>query len=264
MDEIKVTEFHSIESIESEKASYDIQIATAKKYPRDVKRSKNNALMMAVIDKDTAQSCGYALPRGGKTIQGASVHLARIIAQSWGNLRVESRIIEITDKQIVSQGMCFDLESNYAVKVEVRKSITDKYGKRFKDDMITVTGNAANAISYRNAVFSVIPKAITESIYKETKNVITGDLSNETRLIQRRDSALALFKDEYGATELQVLELLGIGSINAIKQDQIITLLGVVQSIKDGDTTAKELFKKTPDQKKEEMKKNNNLKTDMP
>lgn len=31
--------------------------------------------------------------------------------------------------------------------------------------MITVTGNAANSIAYRNAVFAVIPKAITDRIY---------------------------------------------------------------------------------------------------
>ena len=62
-----------------ERASVDSQVATAKQYPRNITRSINNSIAMATMDNDTAQSCGYALPRGGKPITGPSVHLAKII-----------------------------------------------------------------------------------------------------------------------------------------------------------------------------------------
>ena len=149
-----------------ERANVDSQVATAKQYPRDLARSVNNSIAMATMDAATAQSCGYALPRGGKPITGPSVHLAKLIVSNWGNMRAEAKVVQITDKQVISRGTCWDLENNVATAFEVRRSIIGKGGKRFSDDMITVTGNAANSIAYRNAVFSVIPKAIIDKVYQ--------------------------------------------------------------------------------------------------
>jgi len=270
-EEIKILEATSIELMQSQdKALLDTQIVTAKQYPRDVVRARDNSIAIATMDKASAEACGYALPRGGKTIQGPSVHLAKIIAQNWGNIRVEAKVVDITSTQIVSQAVCFDLETNYAVKIEVRRSIVDKYGKRFKDDMITVTGNAANAISYRNAVFAVVPKQIVDPVYQETKNILTGDLSDEEKLIKKRGDMFKFFKDSYGVKKEEIVKILGVGSENGIKQDQIVTLLGLVQSIKDGDTTINEAFgreskpKKSPEQKKKELKNKQASKPEMP
>lgn len=266
-DQIQIT---SVEVVEAQdRASIDAQVATAKQYPRDIVRARDNSIVIATMDKDTAKSCGYALPRGGKSISGPSVHLAKIVAQNWGNIRIESKVVEITRNQIVSQAVCFDLENNVAVKVEVRRKITDKHGKRFNDDMITVTGNAANSIALRNAVFAVIPKSVIDSVYNATRNMLTGDLSTEEQLIKRRTDAIKHFKDQYGATEEEVLFMLGVGSINAIKQDQIIMMLDTAQAIKDGDTTSDEVLgrleKKSPLKKKEDLKnKGNNTKHQMP
>lgn len=242
-EEVKIIETDSIDIYQSEeKAAIDIQIATAKQYPRDIRRAKDNSIAIATMDKLTAESCNYSLPRAGKKISGPSVHLARIIAQEWGNLRVESKVVNITSNQIVSQAVCFDLEKNYAVKVEVRKKITGRDGNRYNEDMIVTTGNAASAIAYRNAVFSVIPKAVTENVYIAAKNMITGDLSSEQALIKKRKGMIDGFKENYDVDESQILEVLGLNSINQIKQPEIVTLIGIVQAIKDGDTSIHDTF----------------------
>lgn len=204
------------------------------------------------MDYATAQSCGYALPRGGKPITGPSVHLAKLIVSNWGNMRAEAKVVQITDKQVISRGTCWDLENNVATAFEVRRSIVGKGGKRFTDDMITVTGNAANSIAYRNAVFSVIPKAITDKVYQAAQHFITGDLSDEEKLVARRKKCIDFFKDEYGITEQEVVMLCGKQTVNQIKADQIALLLGITQSLKDGDTTVEELMKPY---RKEENKK---------
>lgn len=226
-----------------ERANVDSQVSTAKQYPRSIKRSIDNSIVMATMDTETAQSCGYALPRGGKPITGPSVHLAKIIASNWGNTRTEAKVVQITDKQIISRGTCWDLETNVASAFEVRRSIVDRYGKRFSDDMITVTGNAANSIAYRNAVFSVVPKAIVEKVYKAAQKFITGDLSDEEKLIRRRTDAINYFNDEWGITEEEVIKLCGKQTVNQIKADEIALMLGMVQSLKDGDTTVEDLMK---------------------
>lgn len=226
-----------------EKANVDVQVATAKTFPRIISRIMNNSIALVTMNKETAQSCSYALPRGGKPITGPSVHLARILAQQYGNMRAEAKVVEITDKQIISRAMAWDLESNYAVAFEVRRSIVDKYGRRYNDDMITVTGNAANAIAYRNAVLAIIPKGIMEAAYKAAQDLITGDLSDEAKLVVRRKKALDFFNDEYGISESEVLKMLGKQTIQQIKAEQIALMLSTQQALKDGDTTVDELMK---------------------
>ena len=250
---MQVSQDQSIIQVDAvERANVDSQVATAKQYPRDISRSVNNSIAMATMDYATAQSCGYALPRGGKPITGPSVHLAKLIVSNWGNMRAEAKVVQITDKQVISRGTCWDLENNVATAFEVRRSIVGKNGKRFSDDMITVTGNAANSIAYRNAVFSVIPKAITDKVYQAAQHFITGDLSDEEKLVARRKKCIDFFKDEYGITENEVVMLCGKQTVNQIKADQIALLLGITQSLTDGDTTVDELMKPY---RKEENKK---------
>lgn len=237
-----------------ERANVDSQVATAKQYPRSIKRCIDNSIVMATMDAETAQSCGYALPRGGKPITGPSVHLAKIIVSNWGNMRTEAKVTQITDKQIISRGTAWDLETNVASAFEVRRSIVDKNGKRYSDDMITVTGNAANSIAYRNAVFSVVPKAVVDKVYKSAQKFITGDLSDEDKLIKRRNEAVKYFNDELGITEYEVVKLCGKQTINQIKADEIALLLGMAQSLKDGDTTIDELMR--PIRESKEIKHN--------
>lgn len=226
-----------------EKANVDTQVSTAKQYPRDITRALNNSIVMATIDQQTAQTMGYALPRGGKPITGPSVHLAKLIVSNWGNIRAEAKVVQITDSQVVSRGTCWDLENNVATAFEVRRSIKGKNGQRFTDDMITVVGNAANAIAYRNAVFSVIPKAITDKVYQAAQHCITGDLSDDAKLLQRRTQCLKFFNDEYGITEAEVVKLCGKQTVNQIRGEEIALLIGIYQSLKDGDTTVDEIMK---------------------
>lgn len=226
-----------------ERANVDSQIATAKQYPRDLRRAINNSVAMATMDIPTAQSCGYALPRGGKPITGPSVHLAKLIVSNYGNIRAEAKVVQITDKQVISRGTCWDLENNVATAFEVRRSIVGRTGQRFSDDMITVTGNAANSIAYRNAVFSVIPRAITDKVYQAAQHCITGDLSDEDKIIARRKKCIDYFKDEFGITEQEVVMLCGKKTANQIKANEIALLLGITQSLTDGDTTVDELMK---------------------
>ena len=226
-----------------ERANVDSQVATAKRYPRDIRRSIDNSVVMATMNQETAQSCSYALPRGGRPITGPSVHLAKIIVSNWGNMRTEAKVVQITDKQVISRGTCWDLETNVASAFEVRRSIIGKNGQRFSDDMITVTGNAANSIAYRNAVFAVIPKAITDRIYYAAQKFITGDLSDSDKLLKVRTGILNNFKNNYGITEEEVVKMCGKQTVNQIGADEISMLMGTIQALKDGDTTIDELMK---------------------
>ena len=138
----------------------DQQIKTAKTYPRVLSQVLSNIDTMATYDKEVAESCFYALPRGGKTITGLSVRFAEIVASCWGNLRAGARIISNDGKLITAQGLIHDLETNVAITVEVSRKITDKYGKTFSQDMQIVTANACCSIAFRNAIYKAVPSSL--------------------------------------------------------------------------------------------------------
>jgi hypothetical protein len=240
---VVIQEMHGTDVVyQQDKATIDMQITTAKAYPRNIKRATENSITVVTMDTETASTCTYAVPRSGKQITGPSIHLAKILAQFWGNLRIEAKVINIDAKHITSQAVAYDLENNLAIKVEVKRSIFGKYG-RFNDDMITVTGNAGNSIAMRNAILSVIPRAVVDKVYNEAKKTITGDISDATKLMAKRKKVLDAFKDSYNVSEAEVLKVIGKASIDHIDADNLVTLIGIGQAIKDGDTTIEEAFK---------------------
>lgn len=171
----------------SDGAGFDVQIATAKRWPRSIDRSLKQALTLATLDEQSAQSCFYALPRAGKTIEGPSTRLAEIMASSWGNLRVDADIVDEDDTHVTAAAACFDLENNVAIRVRVKRRITDKHGKRFNDDMIGVTANAAVSVAFRNSVFRVVPMAFTRQVYQAARRAAVGKGGT---LTQKRQAAL--------------------------------------------------------------------------
>jgi hypothetical protein len=220
------------------RAEIDIQITTARAYPRSINRFKQTAQTMATLDEETAASCFYVLPRGGKSIEGPSARLAEIVAAAWGNLRFGGRVVDVDDRFVTAQGVCHDLERNIAVTIEVRRRITDKNGNRFNDDMIGVTSNAAISIALRNAVFKIVPKAYWNPVWKAAMKVAAGDIKT---LVQRRTEWFRYFT-KYGVTDARILAALGKPSIEDVDQEDMIRLSGLCNAIKDGDTTVEQAF----------------------
>ena len=220
------------------RAEIDRQIATAKAYPRSLKKFMQRAKDMVLNDVQTAEESIYMLERSGKCIEGPSVRLAEIILHAWGNVRCEARIIADDGKYLVAQGVAIDLENNVAVSVEVRRRITDRRGNRYSDDMIGVTANAACAIAYRNAGLKLVPRVYTNQIYQAAKELITG---GSEPLDVRREKMLKHFQ-RFGINQDQILAKLNVESVDQIGMDEIVKLLGISNAIRDGDSSIDEEF----------------------
>jgi hypothetical protein len=216
----------------------DIQVSTAKKYPRSLTRFLHEAETLACVDEETAASCFYVLKRSGKTIEGPSVRLAEIVAYAWGNLRTGARPIADDGKMLTAQGYAHDLERNVARVAEVKRRVTDRDGRRYSEDMVAVTSNAACSIAGRNAIFQTIPRAYVDRILKRAKRVAVGDASS---LAQRRDSALDYFA-KMGVERERVLAVLERASVEEVTLEDLETLTGLKTAIKDGMTTVDEAF----------------------
>lgn len=228
---------------ELNRSEIDIQIATAKQYPRDLKKVLGNIRALATMDEETAEDCFYALKRGygndASLIEGLSVRLAEIFASSWGNLRVQTRIIGNDGKTITAQGVCHDLETNVAVCTEVKRRITNKQGQTFSEDMQVVTGNAASAIAFRNAIFKVIPKAYTKKVIEEIKQVALGEANNHE---MKRQSTIKWFEAR-GVSLDEILQYIEADCVESIDAEKLFTLRATCTAIKEGTTTIQETFK---------------------
>jgi hypothetical protein len=202
------------------------QVATAHKYPRSISRFRAELVAMATIDQATADSCIYALPRAGRTIEGPSVRFAEMVASAWGNLRWGAGVIEANDRYVVARGFCHDLQTNSAIAIEVRRRVV---GSR-NDDMVQLACAAATSIARRNALFATVPRALTQEAYDAADHcATTGKGSFE----EHRERTLAAFIEK-GAKREQVYAAIGVTGIDDITGQHIRHLRRLFAALKDG------------------------------
>jgi hypothetical protein len=232
-----------------ERAEIDMQIATAKRYPRSVAAFVKSARTLACASPQIAAQCSYAVPRKDKngkpiTIIGPSIRLAEIVAPSWKNCRYGGRVVDIGDRFVSVQGFFFDLENNVAVTVDVRRRITNRDGVRYSDDMIQQTCQAAVSIAVRNAIFRGIPGGYVEAIRVEAQDVALG---KKEGLETQRTKALKFFTDTYQIKKGVILNTLGVEDEKDITWGHMSRLMGFRTAIDTGESTAEQIFSESPE-----------------
>jgi hypothetical protein len=220
------------------RSEVEAQLDAAHKYRRSIGAFLREAQTLATLTRPVAESCIYSVPRDGKVIAGPSVRLAEICASAYGNLHLGARIIDVEDKEVVAQGVAWDLEKNVRVTVETRRRITGRNGKRYSDDMITMTGNAAASIALRNAIFRVVPRAYVDTIYAKVRETAVG---NATTLDARRREVCARLT-AIGVPPDRVFARLGKATIEDVGLEDVEILIGLGTSIKNGEQTIDDVF----------------------
>jgi len=232
-----------------------VQLAQAK--PRNVEMAKANAIKMATMDDETAQSCYYTLKRRNKdgsenVIQGPSIRCAEIVKATWGNIVTGRKVLGHDGKTITGQAYCIDLENLVFHQVESKRRITTRQGNTYGDDMITVTGNAASSIAHREAVFGVIPRAIIQEVYNAAKERAQGDVQGvDQRWTDAKKKFAAL-----GVQDWQLLRWMNHESGRDITPEDIGNLVGLYNALNEEHTTIDKEFGemiKEPEEAKTEV-----------
>lgn len=229
----------------------DIQIATAKQYPRVFSKIVDRIISLSTIDETAAKSMVYALPRKNKPIKGPSIRFAEIVFGQWGNCRVSSGVVDIdrVNKIIRAEGIFHDLETNAAWRTVVERRIVDSMGRIYNDDMIAVTGNAAKSIAARNAIFAGIPRAIWEPAYLRCERVIAGTVQS---LAEARTGVLKEFA-AFGITPERLCHAIEVRGIDDMMKEHIILCRQMHSALVNEDVSVEEMFPlaaaKQPDKK---------------
>jgi len=227
-------------AVSLDRQEIDLQVSTAKQYPRSLSRFREEVLSLATVDLETARACTYALPRAGKVIVGPSVRFLEVIASSWGNLREEKRAILPGPDESVVRGVAivWDLERNRAVRAEVTRRITDRNGTRYNDDMVQTTANAAASIAHRNALKSLIPEGFWRAIWLKVQEVGAG---NARTVAENRAKWLEHWSKQ-GISAERVFSTLEVEGLDDIGTAELATMQGLYSAIKAGDLTPAESF----------------------
>mgnify|MGYP006921310545 CR=1 FL=1 len=230
---------------QQDKAMVDMQIVTAKRYPRKLTQCIENSIALATMSEETAKSCMYNLMKGGKMIKGPSVVLAKIMAREFGNMRVENRVVGYDKTHVTCEATAFDLEKNYAIRTTIKKSLLSSSG-RVSEDMAVIIGNAGNAVALRNAVFAVLPKQVVDKVYEAVREKIAGKLSDENALTAARAKMVEHIKNTYASynfTDEEIAKAFGKQSISHLDKENIIDFVGIENAIKSGDISVESVFR---------------------
>ena len=225
-------------------AEIDKQIATAKMYPRDVMAAVNEMQQLALFDEETAESCFYHLERRAKDgsmtiIEGPSIRLAEIAAAAWGNLRIATRIVGHDGRMVTVEAVAHDLQKNVASSKQVARSIMTKNGQTFSADMQVMTINAASSLARRNAIYDVVPKVYVNKLVAQCQEFVKGQAVTGLRdKVQKVVKAFA----KYGVTPELICLKMEVSNIDEITPEMVVRLVGIGNSLKDGQTTVEEEF----------------------
>jgi Ca2+-binding EF-hand superfamily protein len=231
------------------RAELDVQISTAKAYPRKPQQAMEYAVSLATMDEATAQSCFYCLPRKvkdgtKKEIRGASIRLAEIVANAWGNIHAATRIVENDGRHITAEGVAWDLESN--VKMAMQNKVSIRFGEKegkggytANADMQTVLSNAASAKALRNAIFKVVPKALVDRVLEKAMSFSVGDQKTiSAKVVSVFDKLTKM-----GIDKQLILDYYGRTALSEITTEDLQSLIGVGTAIKEGHIKIDEVFK---------------------
>jgi hypothetical protein len=228
------------------------QMMMAREFPRDFQRAWELA-MQSCERPAFADGALYAFPRGGKTVSGPSVKLARELARQWANLAFE--LAELPDedpKQVHLRATARDLETNVSVAredrflraIQRRGQQATSWVEPDERDLRELK-NRRGAILIRNCLLELMPSdlvdAAVDACRATTARAAEGELG---RAKAKTIKALIQTFAQLGVTENQLETYLG-GPVADISPEQLADLRATYTAIEEGVKTAASIFPPT-------------------
>jgi hypothetical protein len=231
--------------VEQSRAVAEVQaaIVVAQNCPRSLPRALAQ-MRESCAQPALAERAFFRFPRAGQTVSGPSVHLARELARTWGNVQFGIAELVRDDDRGQSEMLAFawDVEtntrsSNTFIVPHMRDT---RDGAKQITDMRDIYENNANngARRLREAIFSVLPPWFVE----EAKDLCTKTLTDGggKPLAQRVADAIRLY-GAIGISQAQLEAKAGSAADKWTEHD--VANLGVIyKSLQRGEVSRTEEF----------------------
>lgn len=151
-------------AVEQSRAVAEVQAAiyVARQFPREIGRARNS-MQAACQSMALAGKAFYRFPRAGGAVEGSTIHLAKALAQSFGNLQYGVTELRRDDdyRQSEMQAWAWDVENNtrHVLTFIVPHARFAKGKVEALIDLRDIYENNANngARRLREAIFATIP-----------------------------------------------------------------------------------------------------------
>lgn len=188
-------------AVEQARAVAEVQAAVlvAQQVPRDITRAVTD-MRQSCAQLGLADRAFFRFPRGGSTVSGESIHLARELARCWGNCDYGIKELRRDDDGHYSemQAWAWDQQTNTRASLSfiVPHKRDKRGGPEVLNDLRDIYENNANqgARRLREAIFAILPKWYTE----DAKAACLATLENgvgDKPLEQRVADAIKTFSD---------------------------------------------------------------------
>lgn len=230
-------------AIEQSRAVTEAQgkLLLAKQFPRDENQAFNQ-LMNSCRRKSFAQVALYSFPRGGQTVAGPSIRLAEEIARVYMNIEFGIRELSNNNGESEMEAYAWDLQNNVVSSQKFKvKHLRDKRGGATKltdqRDIYEITANMG-ARRLRSRLLAILPPDMVELAVEECRKTMAG--VNDAPISDRiRQMTVAFAK--YSVTT-EMIEKRLQHDIDTIDNDELVDLLGIYNSIKNGQSKRDEWF----------------------
>lgn len=227
------------------------QIFMARQFPRNVFQSEQR-ILDACKRPSLAETAVYSYPRGGSRVEGPSIRLAEVLAQNWGNIAFGIKELEQRPGESVAMAYAWDLETN----VRQEKVFTVPHSRKARgkiqkledprDIYELVANNGARRL--RACILGIIPGDIVEKAVEECNRTLSGN--NQGPLKDRIANALKAFKEQFRVTQEQIEERFGY-NVDAFTERDLLDLVKIFNSLKDGMSKPEDWFTKDTKPKQE-------------
>lgn len=233
-NEVAKPQTTALGNAQESKAVQEIQAALviAQRFPRDTEVAFKD-IMHACKRPILAEQAQYAYPRGGQMITGASIRLAEVLSNCWGNM--SSGFREISNKDGVSEveAFCWDLQKNVQVTrifhvPHMRHTKKGSYPLTDPRDIYELISNQAQR-RVRACILGVIPGDVVDAAIEQC----TKTLSSGEEPLADRIRRLVMAFDEIGVSIPMIEKRLG-HKMEAIIDTELVSLRAIYKSIKDG------------------------------
>lgn len=240
---------------ENSRAVAEVQSALviAKQFPRDMNQAYDR-IMNACQRPALAQSAVYSYARGGSSITGPSIRLAEAIAQNWGNIQFGVRELSSENGESTVEAFAWDMETNTRqTKIFQVRHWRHTKGGGYKltdprDIYELVANNGARRL--RACILGVIPGDVIDAAVEQCDQTIRASADTSPA------GVLKLLKsfEKHGVTKEAVEKRIQC-RIEAISPAQVVSLIKIGTSIKDGMSAAKDWFEIQPEKSEQPVAK---------
>jgi hypothetical protein len=222
-------------------ARYEIEsaIIIALRNPRN-ELAGYSRLLAACERPSFADGVAYSFPRGGSTVTGPSVNLAREAARCFSNVRYGVDIVRDDDETRVLRGWSWDMETNVKIAqddefkkvVQRKRDGVTQWVVPDERDLRELT-NRRGAILERNCILKLIPTDWIEDAMAKAAETRRKSTSADPEAARKK---LVLAFGEIGVTVDDLEKKLG-HTVAQCTPAEVDTLRTIYRSIRDGNSS---------------------------